>query len=142
MSFLTSQKHDFHTSRVKLLFCSSQSSCSPLRALTAVIPHGRGRTFNPTGELPCGRCQKSGFKGTKMAIPCEREREVKKHTPLFRVRCAGLVFKTLFFSCVFDMLKTRFPPLSCKIAVLLLSEVMLALSSTESSDSARQGSKF
>ena len=55
---LTCQKHDFHTSRVKLLFCSSQSSCSPFRALTAVIPHGRGRNFNPTGEFPCGRCRK------------------------------------------------------------------------------------
>ena len=52
------------------------------------------------------------------------------------------MLKMLISSCVFDVLKTRFPPLSYKIAVLLISDVMLALSSTESNDSAREGSKF
>ena len=77
-----------------------------------------------------------------MAIPCERERGVKKVGRIFRVRCTGFVLKMLISSGVFDMAKTRFPPLSCKIAVLLLSELMLTLPSTENSDSAREGSKF
>ena len=77
-----------------------------------------------------------------MAIPCEREREVKKDGLILRGRCRGFVFKMLIFSSVFDMSETRFPHLSCKIADLLLSELMLALASTDSSDSAREGSKF
>ena len=89
-----------------------------------------------------GGVEQIGFKGTKMAIPCEREREVKNATPIFRVRCTGFVFKMMIFSCVFDMSETRFPHLLCKIAVLLLSELMFALASTDSSDSAREGSKF
>ena len=89
-----------------------------------------------------GGVPKSGFREMKMAIPCERERGCKKDVRILRGRCRGFVLKMLISSCVFDVLKTRFPPLSCKIAVLLVSEIMLALPSAESSDSAQEGSTF
>ena len=103
---------------------------------------GGVKILNQTGEFRVGGVEKSGFKGTKMAIPCERGRGDKKDGRIIRGRCHGFAFKMLIFSCVFDMSKTRFPPLSSKIAVLLLSDLILALSSTKSSDSAREGSKF